>query len=193
MKKSRLIITTRSEVERHHAACPDSCRRRRAHVLRGSQLSRCFSMASRPLHHPSIETVTVADILHALADPVRLAIVSELRDAESEMNCVETMSKVEVVLPKSTCSQHFQILREAGLIRCERQRSRAVEPPPSARARGTFPGPLDRHPQGLPRRATEVATSRVKTQLAVTARTLSLRGFRFDRYGQRPRFAVPAG
>jgi DNA-binding transcriptional ArsR family regulator len=78
-------------------------------------------MASRPLQHPSIETITVAAILHALADPVRLAIVSELRDAESEMNCVETMSKAAVTLPKSTCSQHFQILREAGVIRCERR------------------------------------------------------------------------
>ena len=78
-------------------------------------------MANRPLHHPNIESVTVADILHALADPVRLAIVSELRNAESEMNCVETMSKAAVALAKSTCSQHFQILREAGLIRCERK------------------------------------------------------------------------
>jgi DNA-binding transcriptional ArsR family regulator len=78
-------------------------------------------MASRPLRHPAIESVTVVDILHALADPVRLAIVRELEDAESEMNCVETMSKVAVTLPKSTCSQHFQILREAGLIRCERK------------------------------------------------------------------------
>ena len=78
-------------------------------------------MASRPLRHPSIESVTIADILHALADPVRLAIISELREAASEMNCVETMSKVEVALAKSTCSQHFQILREAGLIRCERK------------------------------------------------------------------------
>jgi DNA-binding transcriptional ArsR family regulator len=78
-------------------------------------------MANRPLRHPSMESVTVAGILHALADPVRLAIVRELLEAESGMNCVETMSKVNVALPKSTCSQHFQILREAGLIRCERK------------------------------------------------------------------------
>jgi DNA-binding transcriptional ArsR family regulator len=99
-------------------------------------------MASRPLRHPSIESVTVADILHALADPVRLAIVSELRDAESEMNCVETMSKAEVALAKSTCSQHFQILREAGLIRCER---RGVELSSRLRLReleARFPGLL---------------------------------------------------
>ncbi len=37
------------------------------------------------------------------------------------MNCVETMSSAKIVLPKSTCSQHFQILRNAGLIQCERK------------------------------------------------------------------------
>jgi DNA-binding transcriptional ArsR family regulator len=99
-------------------------------------------MANRPLRHPSIENVSVADILHALADPVRLAIVSELQDAESEMNCVETMSKAEVALAKSTCSQHFQILREAGLILCERK---GVELSSRLRWReleGRFPGLL---------------------------------------------------
>ena len=78
-------------------------------------------MASRPLRHPDIEDVTVVDILHALADPVRLAIINELRGAASEMNCVETMTRVGLVLAKSTCSQHFQILREAGLIHCKRK------------------------------------------------------------------------
>ena len=37
------------------------------------------------------------------------------------MSCVEVMSRLLVVPPKSTCSQHFQILREAGLIRCMRK------------------------------------------------------------------------
>jgi DNA-binding transcriptional ArsR family regulator len=78
-------------------------------------------MATRPLRHPEIESVTVADVLHALADPVRLAIVSELMESESGMSCVETMSSARIVMPKSTCSQHFQILRDAGLIRCERK------------------------------------------------------------------------
>jgi DNA-binding transcriptional ArsR family regulator len=78
-------------------------------------------MASRPLHHPEIETIGLVDLLHALADPVRLAIVNELRNAVSGMNCVETMGRMQLSLPKSTCSQHFQILREAGLIFCERK------------------------------------------------------------------------
>jgi predicted transcriptional regulator len=78
-------------------------------------------MANRPLRHPDMDSIHVADVLHALADPVRLAIVCELAEADGGINCVDTMSRVHVVLPKSTCSQHFQILREAGLIRCERK------------------------------------------------------------------------
>ena len=78
-------------------------------------------MATRPLRHPDIDNVTIVDILHALADPVRLAIVGELMEAREGMSCVETMGRVHLVLPRSTCSQHFQILREAGLIRCERK------------------------------------------------------------------------
>jgi DNA-binding transcriptional ArsR family regulator len=99
-------------------------------------------MATRPLRHPDIDEVGVTDILHALADPVRLAIVCELMEAEGGMSCVEMMSRVQVVLPKSTCSQHFQILREAGLIRCERK---GVELSSRLRLReleGRFPGLL---------------------------------------------------
>jgi predicted transcriptional regulator len=100
-------------------------------------------MATRPLRHPDIDSVRVVDILHALADPVRLAIVGELMEAGDGMNCVETMSRVQLVLPKSTCSQHFQILREAGLIWCER---RGVELSSRLRFReieDRFPGLLE--------------------------------------------------
>ena len=99
-------------------------------------------MATRPLRHPDIDSVDVVDILYALADPVRLAIVGELMEARDGLSCVETMSRVQLVLPKSTCSQHFQILREAGLIRCER---RGVELSSRLRLReieGRFPGLL---------------------------------------------------
>lgn len=99
-------------------------------------------MAGRPLRHPAMDTVSVADLLHALADPVRLSIVRALLHAEAGMNCVETMKCVEVQLPKSTCSQHYQILREAGVIWCERK---GVELSSRVRRReleGRFPGLL---------------------------------------------------
>jgi DNA-binding transcriptional ArsR family regulator len=76
---------------------------------------------SRPLPHPNIDDVTVAGILHALADPVRLAIVSELLKAEEGMSCTQTTCRLEMPMPKSTCSQHYRILREAGLIVSERK------------------------------------------------------------------------
>ncbi|MEZ0295707.1 MAG: ArsR/SmtB family transcription factor [Candidatus Methylacidiphilales bacterium] len=83
----------------------------------------------RPLHHPSPRNITLHGILHALADPTRLAIVAALKEQQlctapgddDGINCVETMERVKQALPKSTCSQHFLILREAGLIRSERK------------------------------------------------------------------------
>jgi hypothetical protein len=38
------------------------------------------------------------------------------------MDCVETMRRAKIVLPNSTCSQHFQILRDGGLIHRRRER-----------------------------------------------------------------------
>lgn len=76
---------------------------------------------SRPIAHPNSEDITVAGILHALADPVRLAIVSELLKAEAGLNCTQTTERLAVDMPKSTCSQHYRILRESGLIVSERK------------------------------------------------------------------------
>jgi DNA-binding transcriptional ArsR family regulator len=76
---------------------------------------------SRLLTHPDIRDVTVAGILHALSDPVRLAIVSELLKARDGMNCTKMTVKLAQPMPKSTCSQHYRILREAGLICSERK------------------------------------------------------------------------
>jgi DNA-binding transcriptional ArsR family regulator len=99
-------------------------------------------MASRPLYHPSIEDVTVAGILHALADPVRLAIVSELLKSRTAANCVVTMGKIQAAMPKSTCSQHFQILREAGIIVSERKGVELLNRLRMSELEARFPGLL---------------------------------------------------
>ena len=65
--------------------------------------------------------MTLVGILHALADPVRLAIVRALLSETDGINCRDTLSRVKLTMPKSTCSQHFQILREAGLVSSERR------------------------------------------------------------------------
>jgi DNA-binding transcriptional ArsR family regulator len=75
----------------------------------------------RPLYHPSLQEITVHGILYALSDPVRVRIYGELVGAECAMNCTAFLSNGNLKLPKSTLSQHFKILREAGLIRSERK------------------------------------------------------------------------
>jgi DNA-binding transcriptional ArsR family regulator len=74
----------------------------------------------RPLVHPALEDVTVEGILHALCDPVRVAIYAEILASDSSRNCSNFLKVSEKAIPKSTLSQHFKALREAGLIRAER-------------------------------------------------------------------------
>jgi DNA-binding transcriptional ArsR family regulator len=75
----------------------------------------------RPLFHPPIEDVTVEAILHALSDPVRVAIFSDLANSGCAYNCSTFSNVTEKKIPKSTLSHHFKALREAGLIRAERR------------------------------------------------------------------------
>ncbi len=74
----------------------------------------------KPLFHPSVEDVTVEGILHALSDPVRVAIFMDIAGSGSALNCSNFAQVRERTIPKSTLSQHFRALREAGLIHGER-------------------------------------------------------------------------
>lgn len=96
----------------------------------------------RPLIHPSIEDITVEGILHALADPVRVAIYVELASSSCANICSNFLKISDRDIPKSTLSQHFRALREAGLVRSER---RGVEMHNTARCDDVekrFPGLL---------------------------------------------------
>jgi DNA-binding transcriptional ArsR family regulator len=73
-----------------------------------------------PLFHPQIEDVPLAAVLHALSDPVRVAIFSEIATSSSPRTCSNFLSVSDKSIPKSTLSQHFKALREAGLIYSER-------------------------------------------------------------------------
>lgn len=75
----------------------------------------------RPLFHPSVDDVTVEAILHALSDPVRAAIFADIAGSNCSQNCSTFLNVSDKAIPKSTLSQHFKALREAGLIRSERQ------------------------------------------------------------------------
>jgi DNA-binding transcriptional ArsR family regulator len=75
----------------------------------------------RPLVHPSADEISVEGILYALSDPVRVRIFTDLMAATCAQNCTALANLNSTPMPKSTLSQHFKILREAGLIRSERK------------------------------------------------------------------------
>lgn len=75
----------------------------------------------RPLFHPAAEDIRLEAILHALSDPVRIAIFIDIAAADCPQTCSAYASVGDRVIPKSSLSQHFKVLREAGLIRSERQ------------------------------------------------------------------------
>jgi DNA-binding transcriptional ArsR family regulator len=75
----------------------------------------------RPLFHPAADDIRLEGILHALSDPVRIAIFSDIAAADCPQRCSTYASVGDRTIPKSSLSQHFKVLREAGLIRSERQ------------------------------------------------------------------------
>jgi DNA-binding transcriptional ArsR family regulator len=88
---------------------------------------------------PARSELELAAVLHALSDPVRLRIVAALAVAGEEPSC----GSFDLPVTKSTCTHHFKVLREAGVIQ-QRQRGTARL---NALRRGDldarFPGLLD--------------------------------------------------
>jgi DNA-binding transcriptional ArsR family regulator len=64
------------------------------------------------LFHPALDQLELAAVLHALSDPVRLRIVAGLARGDER-----TCGSFELPVTKSTCTHHFKVLREAGVIR----------------------------------------------------------------------------
>ena len=74
----------------------------------------------RPFIHPAVEDVSLEAILHALSDPERAAIFTEIAATNSPQTCSTFARMGHRTIPKSSLSQHFRVLRDAGLIRSER-------------------------------------------------------------------------
>jgi len=62
--------------------------------------------------HPATADISLAAVMHALSDPVRLQIVARLAASDGEL-CGHIGSDIE--LHKSTMSHHYRVLREAGV------------------------------------------------------------------------------
>jgi len=96
---------------------------------------------ARTLPHPDVDDLALVDVLHALADPVRLEIVRKLSLVEGKVNCISSVES-SPCLSKSTLSHHFRILREAGLVRSERQGVELLNCLRFAEIETRFPGVL---------------------------------------------------
>ena len=62
--------------------------------------------------HPARSELELAAVLHALSDPMRLRIVAALAATDEQPAC----GAFDLPVTKSTCTHHFRVLREAGVI-----------------------------------------------------------------------------
>ena len=91
------------------------------------------------LVHPDLKDVSLAAALHALADPVRLEIVAKLAEAP----CLNSTASCPGRTPKSTLSNHFNVLRAAGLIETSAEGRERINRLRRCDFDARFPGLLD--------------------------------------------------
>ena len=70
------------------------------------------TQTTEEIAHPRRAEIELGAVLHALSDPVRLRIVAALAGGDGEHTC----GSFDVPVTKSTCTHHFKVLREAGVI-----------------------------------------------------------------------------
>jgi DNA-binding transcriptional ArsR family regulator len=85
----------------------DGCR------TKDSDKNEMTSATATEIDQPAREDIDLGAVLHALSDPTRLQIVAAL---DSRPDACPTGS-FDVQVSKSTCTHHFRVLREAGVVR----------------------------------------------------------------------------
>ncbi|MFL5867443.1 MAG: ArsR/SmtB family transcription factor [Thermoleophilaceae bacterium] len=88
--------------------------------------------------HPDRDELELSAVLHALSDPVRLKMVAALAN-EREQTC----ASFDVPVTKSTCTHHFKVLREAGVIRQRQEGTARLNTLRREDLDARFPGLLD--------------------------------------------------
>jgi len=89
------------------------------------------------LKHPATNEIELAGVLQALSDPIRLRIVVALA-GEAELSC----KSIDLPVVKSTCTHHFRVLREAGVIRQRQEGTSRLNSLRRADLDARFPGLL---------------------------------------------------
>ena len=94
--------------------------------------------------HPNPNDVPLASVLHALSDPTRLEIVRRLSaDLGSKGEGLACNGAAPCELPRATMSNHFAVLRGAGLIESRKQGTMVINRLRRGEIDARFPGLLD--------------------------------------------------
>ncbi|RIJ69394.1 ArsR family transcriptional regulator [Nakamurella silvestris] len=64
--------------------------------------------------HPAPDEIDFGKLMAALADPMRLKVVTDL--IQDSVDAERTCASFNLPVSKSTCTHHFRVLRESGLI-----------------------------------------------------------------------------
>jgi DNA-binding transcriptional ArsR family regulator len=104
------------------------------------------TQVTEELAHPRRNEIELSAVLHALSDPVRLKIVSEMAAADGEQTC----GSFDVPVTKSTCTHHFKVLREAGVIHQRQEGTARLNALRREDLEARFPGLLDTILQAFP-------------------------------------------
>jgi DNA-binding transcriptional ArsR family regulator len=86
---------------------------------------------------PARGELELSAVLHALSDPVRLQILAALSDG-AEHSC----GSFKLPVTKSTCTHHFRVLREAGVIHQRHEGTSRLNSLRSEDLEARFPGLL---------------------------------------------------
>jgi DNA-binding transcriptional ArsR family regulator len=91
------------------------------------------------LYHPQRHEFELPKVLHALSDPARLQIVRELDADPTPRPC----GSFDLGVTKSTCTHHFRVLREAGVVTQEQLGTSKLTSLRRGDLDARFPGLLD--------------------------------------------------
>jgi DNA-binding transcriptional ArsR family regulator len=94
---------------------------------------------TRDVLHPDLDEVSMAQVLHGLADPARLHMVKTMYEL-GECRC--SLVYAALGLSKSNASHHFRVLRESGILRRTQRGSQQYAALRAEELEDRFPGLL---------------------------------------------------
>jgi DNA-binding transcriptional ArsR family regulator len=92
----------------------------------------------RLFYHPDRKDISLAGVLYALGDPIRLEIVRQLATGEKIPCCAFALP-----IAKSTLSHHFKVLRDTGVLFCHKEGTQHINSLRREDLDDRFPGLLE--------------------------------------------------